>query len=138
MPAPPPPRPAAPSLPLPLRWLLLALAVLSLVLAVVGVFLPVLPTVPFLLLAAWAAALSSPRLSRWLEGHPRLGPPITSWRRNGVVSRRSKWMATAGMGAGAVSLLLFVPARWAAALAIGCMATVMVWLWLRPEQAPPA
>jgi len=122
---------------MPVRWLLLALAVLSLALAVVGVFLPVLPTVPFLLVAAWAAALSSPRLSHWLENHPRLGPPITDWRRGGVVSRRSKWMATAAMCASAVSMLLFVPKRWVAFLAIGCLATVLLWLWLRPEEAPP-
>ncbi|RYF36193.1 MAG: DUF454 domain-containing protein, partial [Comamonadaceae bacterium] len=87
-------------------------------------------------MAAWAAALSSPRLSHWLENHPRLGPPITDWRRSGVVGRRSKWMATAAMGASAVSMLLFVPQRWVAFLAIGCLATVL-WLWLRPEEARP-
>ena len=46
-------------LPAPVRWLLLALAVVCLALAIVGIFLPVLPTVPFVLLAAWAASLSS-------------------------------------------------------------------------------
>jgi len=125
-------------LPAAARWCLLALAVLSLVLGIVGLFLPMLPTVPFLLLAAWAAGYSSPRLSRWLENHPRLGPPISDWRRAGLVSRRAKWVATAAMTASAITSLLVLRAHWAAVAAVAAvaiMAGVLVWLWLRPEQA---
>ncbi|WP_367181194.1 YbaN family protein [uncultured Ramlibacter sp.] len=128
--------PEAAALPAPARWLLLALAWLCLGLAILGVFLPLLPTVPFLLLAAWAAARSSPRLSAWLEGHPRFGPHLRDWRRAGVVRRRSKWQATAVMATSAVLVLLLVQKTWAAATAIACMATVLCWLWLRPEQPP--
>jgi uncharacterized membrane protein YbaN (DUF454 family) len=140
MPAEHPPKPAKPRttpLPAAARWCLLALAVLSLILGVVGVFLPVLPTVPFLLLAAWAAGHSSPRLSHWLESHPRLGPPITDWRRGGVVSRRAKWTATVVMSASAITTLLLLRAHWAALATVAVMACVLVWLWLRPEQASP-
>lgn len=140
----PPDLTAAPVAPLPLvtRWALLALAVLSLVLGVIGIFLPVLPTVPFILLSAWAAARSSPRLLAWLESHTAFGPMLTEWRRGGVVRRRAKWSATVVMGASAAIMLVVVSNRWVALIAIGCMACVLAWLWRRPEQssdeaAPP-
>lgn len=134
----PPPPPAAALPQAPVRWALLVLALFSLALGVVGIFLPVLPTVPFILLAAWAAARSSPRLSAWLENHPKFGSHIRDWRVAGIVRRRSKWAATIVMSASAVVILLLVPTRWVAALAIGCMAAVLLWLWRRPEgDGPP-
>ncbi|MDB5931718.1 MAG: hypothetical protein JWR60_3425 [Polaromonas sp.] len=126
---------SAPLLPAPVRWLLMGLAVLSLGLGVLGLFLPLLPTVPFVLLAAWAAGLSSPRLSRWLESHPRLGPYIIDWRRGGVVRRRAKWMASAAMSVSATASLVLLRGHWAAWATTAAMACVLAWLWRRPEQA---
>jgi uncharacterized protein len=57
-----------------------ALAVVCVALGLVGMFLPVLPTVPFLLVAAWAAGKGWPRLETWLLDHPRFGPTIRRWR----------------------------------------------------------
>jgi uncharacterized membrane protein YbaN (DUF454 family) len=126
-----------PSKPLPrgLQWLLRALAVLSLALGFLGLFLPVLPTTPFILLAAWAAARSSPRMLAWLEQHRLFGKMLRDWREGGVVSRKAKWAATGAMSASAVFLLFTVSKLWAAGIAISCMATVLVWLWRRPERA---
>lgn len=123
-------------LPLGVQWLLRALAVVSLALGFLGIFLPVLPTTPFVLLAAWAAARSSPTLLAWLERHPMFGQMLRDWRKGGMVSRKAKWGATGTMAASAVFLLLTVSKWWAAAMAIGCMATVLVWLWCRPETTP--
>jgi uncharacterized membrane protein YbaN (DUF454 family) len=120
----------------PLRWLYLLLALASLALGIVGLFLPVLPTVPFVLLAAWAAARSSPRLLRWLETHPRFGSHIADWRRGGVVRRRAKWLATGLMSASAASMLLVVGPRWFVLATIAAMAMVLAWLWWRPEAMP--
>lgn len=130
-----PDNPRTTALPAPARWFLRVLAVLSLALGIVGLFLPVLPTVPFLLLAAWAAELSSPRLLHWLESHPRLGPPITDWRHGGMVRRRAKWTATVVMSASGITTVLLLRAHWTALMAVAVMACVLVWLWLRPEQA---
>lgn len=132
--SPGPRTPRTQALPAPARWFLLGLAVLSLALGLVGLFLPVLPTVPFLLLAAWAAGLSSPRLQQWLERHPLFGPQITDWRRAGVVRRRAKWTATVVMTASAITTVLLLHAHWAALASTALMACVLVWLWLRPEQ----
>jgi uncharacterized membrane protein YbaN (DUF454 family) len=122
----------------PVRWLLLAFAGLNLVLGIVGLLLPVLPTVPFLLLAAWAAARSSPRLHGWLHAHPHFGPVLRDWQAAGVVPRRAKWMATGMMAASAASMLVVAPAAWLAAVLGGMavMAAVLAWLWRRPEKIP--
>ncbi|MBM7060799.1 YbaN family protein [Pseudomonas sp. UL073] len=62
-----------------LRYVLLAIGWLSVALGVIGIFLPVLPTTPFLLLAAACFARSSERFYRWLTEHPRLGPWIRDY-----------------------------------------------------------
>jgi uncharacterized protein len=115
------------------RWLLVAIAIVSLALGVVGLFLPVVPTVPFVLLAAWAAARSSPRLSAWMEQHPHMGPHIRAWRQGGVVPRRAKWLATVMMAGSATGLLLLAGPRWPVLATIGLMSAVALWMWLRPE-----
>lgn len=120
----------------PLRWIYLLLALASLALGIVGLFLPVVPTAPFVLVAAWAAARSSPRLHAWLEAHPVFGPPIRDWRQGGVVRRRAKWLATGLMDASAASMLVFVGPEAPAIVAIAAMAAVLAWLWRRPERPP--
>lgn len=127
-----------PAPPRPMRWFYLSLALASLALGIVGIFLPVLPTVPFILLSAWAAARSSPRLLQWLENHRRFGPAISDWRRGGVVARKSKWLATVLMAASAVLMIAIVGPRWFILLAIAIMGSVLAWLWQRPESFPDA
>lgn len=104
-------------------------------LAVLGVILPGLPTTIFVLIAAWAAARSSPRLTAWLNAHPVFGTLIRNWHEGGYVSRAAKWSATATMLACSAVLWWSGTTRWAAALAVGCMTAVASWLWFRPE--PP-
>jgi hypothetical protein len=71
----------------------LIFAYLFLVLALVGVFLPGLPTVPFLLLTAWFAARGSDRLHSWLYAHPHLGKLLIDWELERAISRKSKVLA---------------------------------------------
>lgn len=70
---------------------------IALALAVIGIPLPILPTTPFLLLAAYAFARSSPRLHDWLLEHPRFGPMIRNWREEGAIGRRAKVLAVIAM-----------------------------------------
>jgi len=65
-----------------LRAVLLVVGTASLALGVIGIFLPVLPTTPFLLVTAACYARASTRLYEWLLGQPSLGPVITEWRRS--------------------------------------------------------
>jgi len=66
------------------------LAYFFLVLAIIGVALPGLPTVPFLLLTAWFSAKGSERLHRWLYAHPHLGKLLIDWEQQGAISRSNK------------------------------------------------
>jgi len=115
------------------RGLWLALAYAALGLGLLGVALPGLPTTPFILVAAWAAARSSRTLHRWLLDHRLFGPMIRDWQARGAVSRRAKRVAVATMAVCAVILFVTAPAWWMAALGTICMAIVAVWLWRRPE-----
>ncbi|QTP53320.1 YbaN family protein [Billgrantia sulfidoxydans] len=68
------------------------LAYVSIGLGAAGLVVPLLPTTPFLLLAAWAAPKASPRLAHWLWQHPRMGPILQAWRHQRAVPRRAKWL----------------------------------------------
>lgn len=127
--------PAQP-LPAPMRgWkrvLLLCLAVASLGVAFVGVVTPGLPTTEFVLLAAWAAARSSPRLHAWILRHRLFGPLLMHWQA-GKLPRRAKWAAAVTMTLAGVVAVLTIPHRLSVVIIVGCMACVLVWLWRRPE-----
>ena len=75
------------------RLVALILAYFFLALAIAGMFLPGLPTVPFLILTAWFAARGSDRLHGWLYAHPHLGKLLVDWEQQGAVSRTGKVIA---------------------------------------------
>lgn len=100
---------------------------------IVAIFIPGLPTTEFILIAAWAATRSSPRLAAWLENHKVFGPIIRNWRMGKVITRRSKLAATASMLVCAVVMWLTLRHYWAIYAAIGGMVLVNLWIWSRPE-----
>ena len=116
-----------------LRWAWWLLAYVSLGLGLVGIAVPGLPTVPFVLLAAFAAARGSQRLRDRLLAHRQFGRVIRDWEAQGAVSRRAKRLATAMMAVCAVIMFLTAPKTWMAATGTAIMALVALWLWRRPE-----
>jgi len=91
-----------------LAWL--AVGIVALTLGALGVVLPLLPTTPFVLVAAFAFAQSSERLHAWLVNHNIFGELIANWRRYGAISRTTKVASVLSMATVlAVSLLLDVP-----------------------------
>ena len=113
-----------------------ALALLGLALGLIGLLLPVMPTVPFLLMAAWAAGKGWPALEARLLAHPSYGKPIRDWRAHGAIPRKAKLLATVMM-CGSATMLWFAPlpvaVRWGV---YAVMATVCAWMWTRPEPPP--
>lgn len=78
-------------------WAWRIAGLLCVALAIVGIILPLLPTTPLLLLAAFCFGRGSERLHRWLLEHPRLGPAIRDWREHRAISRRAKISAGVAM-----------------------------------------
>ncbi|MES9813083.1 MAG: YbaN family protein [Candidatus Thiodiazotropha sp.] len=115
------------------RWAALILAYLFLALAVIGVILPGLPTVPFLLLAAWFAAKGSERLHRWLYAHPHFGKLLVDWERQGAISRSSKVTAVILLIAAWVVMYLRISSPWVMAGLTALFVSIMAFLLTRPE-----
>jgi uncharacterized membrane protein YbaN (DUF454 family) len=80
-----------------IAWQLVGFAALAC--AVAGTVLPLVPTTPFLLIAAYAFARSSPLLHRWLVTHPRFGPLIRNWQAHGAINLKTKVAALLVMAA---------------------------------------
>lgn len=94
------------------RLLYLCLGFASVALGTAGVALPLLPTVPFMLLAAFFFARSSPRLEAWIVDHPRFGPHIRAWRERRAISPAGKRAALAAFALSAVLGLVALPFPW--------------------------
>lgn len=105
----------------------------ALVLGLVGLVLPLLPTTPFMLLAAACFAKSSPRLHDWLVGHRLFGPAIRDWREHRAIAPRAKRMAVLAMAAAFV-LSLALRVGWPV-LAVQAVVLMVMgsWIWTRAD-----
>ena len=95
-----------------MKYLLSALGIVSLALGVMGVFLPVLPTTPFLLLSAALFFRSSPRLYDWLLSHPRLGVYIKNFREYKAIPLRVKVVSVSLVWATLLYCAFFLAKVW--------------------------
>lgn len=117
-----------------LFWIALGLCAVGL--GLIGLVLPLLPTTPFMILAAAAFAKSSPRLHDWLVRHSVFGPAIRNWQRHRAISRRGKRMAIAAMAA-AFALSVVLGIGWQVlALQASVLVVMGLWIWTRPDGQP--
>lgn len=105
------------------RLLFVGLGWMSIALGVIGLFVPLLPTTPFLLLAAYFFSNSSQRFYLWMVSHPVLGKPVQEWQKHGVIRPKAK----------ALSFVLMTSAIWYAVFfrsipLVAKMIMVAVWL----------
>lgn len=120
-----------------LRLVFVAAGLASLGLGIVGIFLPVLPTTPLVLLAAFFFARGSPRLHAWLLRNPVMGPLIVDWQRNGVIRLRAKLAATGMIVPLCAFTVGWVPvAPLLKVVVVACCSGVLVYLWSRPSRPP--
>ncbi|CUA84382.1 Uncharacterized membrane protein YbaN, DUF454 family [Gulbenkiania indica] len=123
---------------LPARWLWLCAGLVSLSTGVVGLFVPLLPTTVFILMAAACFARSSPRLHGWLLRHPRLGPAIVHWQRHRAIAPRAKRLALVSMAASfSLSLALLPSVGWVYVIVVTIWALLSLWMWRLPEMPEP-
>lgn len=116
-----------------MRYLWAGLGLVCVALGVIGAFLPLLPTVPFLLLAAFLFARSSERLHHWILSHRTFGPTIDDWNRSGAIRPRAKRIATLSIIALPIlSLLVSVPI-FIIVIQILTLTAVLVFIWTRPN-----
>jgi len=114
-----------------LLWKLVA--AIALTLGIIGLFLPVVPTVPFILLAAWASSKGWPQMEQYLLAHECCGPHIRNWREHGAVSRRAKYLAAVTISS-SIFILWWLPLQlWLQISLTIIMASVILWLWRRPD-----
>jgi len=121
----------------PLRILFFIGGWVSLILGCIGIILPLLPTTPFILLAAYCFSRSSERLHQWLITHPQMGPLIRDWQQDGSISKTAKTKATV--------LIIGTFAVTFAVVNVGLMVkgvifligiSVLTFIWTRP--VPPS
>lgn len=120
------------------RALLMAGGLAFVALGLVGLMLPIVPTAPFLIVAAACFARASPTFYRKLVTSPTVGPAILEWRRYRSIPWRTKRMALVLFAVSlALSILLFVRPAWLQALVALIGLAIGFWLWRIPSRDRP-
>lgn len=114
-----------------MRFFFRSVGLMSFALGAVGLVLPLLPTTPFLILAAFCFARSSPALEQRILHHPKFGPHIRAWRQNGSISRKGKTAAIVALAVSAVTGFLTLSPPWGFISPAVCI-VVGAWLVMRP------
>ena len=111
-------------------WLGAGLAALGT--GTIGIALPLLPTVPFYLLAAFCFTRSRPEWAERLHNHPRYGPPLRQWRDRRAIGRKAKVAALVAMGLSVVATGFTLGWPWVL-IPLAVMALSGTWIWTRAE-----
>lgn len=117
-----------------MRVFWLCLGWLSLAIGVIGIGLPIMPTVPFLLVSAWAFSRSSPELRAKIVNHPKYGPPIRAWQERGVIALPAKIWAVSAMSAGVCLSWWLGLDQWIVLVQAAICATVAIFVVTRPSR----
>ena len=118
-----------------IRPILLFLGHLSLAAGFIGIFVPLWPTTPFVLLAAICYSRGSERFHTWIHGHRVFGPILDNWERHGVIPLHAKMIAALGLSASIVFFSLRLGYLWGV-VAVVVAAGVLTFLFSRPSKIP--
>lgn len=118
-----------------LRFILFSVGAIALTLGFIGAFLPVLPTTPFVLLAAWCFVKSSPKAHQWIYRQPLIGDALKNWEQNRAISRRSKVIAISMIVVSAIIIGLKVEVPWVKILVLSILTTVSIFIATRNENS---
>ena len=116
-----------------MRYVWAILGLISVAIGIAGIVLPLVPTVPMMILAAFFFARSSERLHNWLLSHPTFGPPIQDWQQRGAISAKGKRIATLSIAVVfGISLILGLRPLILLIQAI-TLGAVLTFIWSRPS-----
>lgn len=112
-------------------WVILGL--ISMAIGLIGIVLPLVPTVPLMILAAFFFAKSSERLHNWLITHPQFGPSIVDWQEHGAIHPKGKKIATVSIAI--VFLISLIMGLGPMILIIqgATLCAVLLFIWTRPN-----
>lgn len=116
-----------------LRYLLLVCGFISLGLGIVGIFLPIMPTTPFILLAAACFARSSTRFYNWITSHPRYGKMVADYLAGRGLPRKTKLLAISLLWLSIIFACFLVDFAWARVAMLLTAIAVSVYIWRLPE-----
>ena len=119
------------------RFVFLTIGFLCVGLGMLGAFLPLLPTTPFLLIALWAFSRSSRRFHHWLYTHPRFGPRLQAWDEHGVVPVRVKLASLSAMSVSFALMAFVLRVKWHVLAAAGLIMLIgATYVLSRPSRPP--
>lgn len=114
------------------RHLYFSAGATAVALGTVGIFLPLLPTVPFYILAAFCFGKCNPAWEAKMLAHPQFGPHIVAWRERRAIPRRGKILATLMLFGSGIGSLFLLPEPWRY-IPISIAALFCIWMWTRPD-----
>ena len=110
---------------------------LSLGIGIIGIFLPILPTTPLVILAAYCFSKGSNRLHRWLTTNPYFGEMIADWEKYRMISLKAKVMATSMIIPSFAYTLIFVNvAIWIKIIVTSIGVYALHFIWTKPDRPP--
>ncbi|WP_076542297.1 YbaN family protein [Shewanella sp. UCD-KL21] len=115
------------------RGLFLITGLTCLTLGTIGIVVPLLPTVPFILLAAYCFARSSTRMHHWLMTHPWFAEALNDWQDKRAINKRLKKKAMIMTTLSFVVSILIVPLVWVKVMLACMLCCLLVYLWQIPE-----
>lgn len=116
------------------RYLWITIGWLFFGIGITGLFLPILPCTPFMILATFCFSRGSQRLHLWILSLPRIGPMVRDWEEKGAIRPRAKVLSSITILGGAAYPLLIMPMPiWGRALFGVCICGVLLFIWSRPS-----
>ena len=118
-----------------MRIVWIAFGHLALITGTIGIFVPLLPTTPFVLLAAFCYSRGSERIHQWLLNHPRFGRIVRDWREHGVIRTRAKVISVILLVVSVSYPIVFRSFHWSLKLGAGLMGLCsMTFILTRPSR----
>lgn len=118
-----------------IQKLWLSLGFIFLLIGIIGIFLPLLPTTPFLLITAFCFSKGSDYWHQWLLNHAWFGPPVRDWIKHRMIRTRVKFISVTMILLGIPSVIYFSPNHVISFLILLVMLTAIIYILTRPSES---